>query len=445
MRKSRSYYFHTHIICYIPLRLFICGKPLLLLDMMIDHLFLFCVFFACIQTEAFTLTRLTRSNVILHATEKDIISDHSAEVKSKRRAKSAKWIACCSTKDVTRAIEMYIEEGDQVAELGSQLRESSTAICERVGPNGYAHLVDIERKFPNEKKGIQRTSAMRRLDDEKDFYSDRSTFTEMKNFDLWREALFLKNIGEIRRQYDALVVDVSIVVGNDLELTCISLIKEFLALNESSDNDENRCKVVIVKSGSLHDLARRLFHAQRLFDGHESIDYSFLRGSTAIIGTVGVEEYRRAIPFAVRPNDVCIEVGAHMGVTTNLIHRATLGSDVNEESGCIGIDIGPRIVKAARKKFPDVIFEVGDAWKVGELIRQRHKHFPNNTNDSIYDAVFVDVGGLSGENGLLEAISLISSISNSLEPRCIVIKSLCIRRLASNLVPFYDVWKKKHN
>ena len=67
------------------------------------------------------------------------------------------------------------------------------------------------------------------------------------------------------------------------------------------------------------------------------------------------------------------------------------------------------------------------------------------TNKSIYDAVFVDVGGLSGENGLLEAISLISSISNSLEPRCIVIKSLCIRRLASNLVPFYDEKKKKYN
>ena len=52
-----------------------------------------------------------------------------------------------------------------------------------------------------------------------------------------------------------------------------------------------------------------------------------------------------------------------------------------------------------------------------------------------FDVVFIDVGGLSGSDGLLGALALLNAVQHSLEPRTIVIKSMCVRRLASSLRP----------
>jgi len=377
------------------------------------------------------------------------------------RRDATKWIACSSTTEVTRAIRKYVIEGDAVAELGSQLRESSSALCEAIGPEGEAVLVDVERKFPKneeQKGGRGRTDAMRREGDELDFYTDRATFVETRGFEFWREALFFpgdndKGKGR-QRCYDVLVVDVSTAAGNDLDLTCISLVREFMGLNNcisrQSDDDRHRdCRAVIVKSGALHDLARRLHHAQRIVSGAQSLHerkYHSSSSSSMIVGAVGVKQYRETIPHVVRKGDVCIEVGCHLGTTTTIIDEASRGgSDVND-GGCLGVDVGPNIIKRARAKYPSIAFEVGDGFKTGQLARMKDKHFVgcDTADDSgIYDVVYVDIGGLSGSEGLLEAISLLSSISNSLDPRCIVIKSLCVRRLASCLVPFSEVWRKE--
>ena len=270
-------------------------------------------------------------------------------IKNKRKKKiTAKWVACSSTKEVTRAIEKYVHVGDVVVELGSQLRESSIALCETIGPKGQAVLVEIERKFPNEKKVPKRTSARGRQGDENGFYKDRSTFVETKEFQLWRHALFFND--RQQSQYNALIVDVSTVAGNDLDLTCISLIKEFMALNEGSGENENLCRVVIVKSGSLHDLARRLYHAQRITSGNQSLSQGAGNEKASIIGTVGVEEYRRTIPYVVRTGDICLEVGCHFGTSTTLIHKAATGEDSSSIGGCLGVDIGPHIIKGTNSR-----------------------------------------------------------------------------------------------
>jgi len=372
-----------------------------------------------------------------------------------KKIKPAQWIACASTKDVNKAIDKFIREGDIVAELGSQLRDTSTHICDRIGPDGKALLVDIERKFPNEKKTQKRTLAMRREEDEDEFYTDRVKFVTTKSFEFWRDALFFqgfdngdsddsddsKSNGGERPKYNALVVDVSTVAGNDLDLTCISLVREFLALNQGSGEDDNSCRVVIIKSGSLHTFARKLFHAQRIFTGAETLEDNN-PGETSFIGTVGVDEYRRTIPYAVKEGDAVIEVGSHFGTSTTLLHDAAKGSSPDGVGGCIGVDVGPSIIESAKKKFPHVPFCVGDAWKTAELARMKGTHLSDHPSDT-YDVVYVDVGGLSGSEGLLEAISLLAAIENSLEPRCIVIKSVCIRRLASSLVAYSNLWKKE--
>lgn len=389
-------------------------------------------------TSSLNKSRLT-SNVsltrIYSLQSKDDGEEGAKSKRNKRIPAAAKWIACSSTKEMNRAISEYINEGDVVAELGSQLRESSTLLCEAVGPSGHCVLVDIERKSPNEKKGQDRTNAMRRNGDEIDFYTDRATFIETKDFDFWRHALFNTSQGG----FNALVVDMSNVAGNDLELTCISLVKEFIALNAGSGENDNLCRVVIVKSKALHNLARRLHHAQRIISGAQSIIEE--RG-TAVIAAVGVEQYRQTIPFVVKKGDICCEVGCHLGTSTVLVDEAARCEDASVTTGgCVGLDIGPSIIRSAKKKYPNVFFEVGNGFQTGNIARLTEKHLGKNSSGML-DVIYVDIGGLSGPEGLLESISLLSSLTNGLEPRCIVIKSLCVRRLASCLVPFSDVWRE---
>ena len=91
--------------------------------------------------------------------------------------------------------------------------------------------------------------------------------------------------------------------------------------------------------------------------------------------------------------------------------------------------MGSKIIAQARKKYPEIFFAVGDAWKTASLLRIQQDYFNSISTELShrrkigFDVVYVDVGGLSGSDGLLEATVLVSSIRHALEPRCIVIKS----------------------
>ena len=100
-------------------------------------------------------------------------------------------------------------------------------------------------------------------------------------------------------------------------------------------------------------------------------------------------------------------------------------------------------------KHPHVPFAVANAWNMLQLLKVRNNddfeasyQIPkaNTTSDLGYDLVYADIGGLSGADGLIESLSLLESIGHGLEPRCIVIKSLCMNKLASQLKAFTDVW-----
>ena len=381
----------------------------------------------------------------------DTSSQHTPRTSSKKKNSKARWICCSSSKELVHAIQHIIRPDDTVAELGAQLRDVSTAICERLldgDTTGTATLVDVVRKFPKKQFSAEqtRTRAMRRPGDQNDFYSTIARFVEIERLDGWRRAFLDQGIS-----YSVLVLDVNAIVGNDLEWTSLAIIREFVALFDG-------CTTVLVKSERLNQWATRILHGQRWIDrivdgptSRISISEDDAIGGTAVvcspktIATVGVEQYRQTIERTVQPGDAVLEVGCHLGTTTKLLHEAAADS---EKGGyAIGVDCGPKIVRGARERYRDIFFSVGDAWKTADLLRiQRrfHKEYhASRFNDRIgFDVVYVDVGGLSGSDGLLEALSLVSALMNALEPRCIVIKSLCVRRLSSTLLPYWRIHGK---
>lgn len=488
--------------------------------------------------------------------------DHHEKKKRQQIRGKSKWITCSSSNELAQAISDMVLPDDYVAELGSQLRDVSTTICKSLDKNrgGRATLVDIVRKFPKSiETRVPRTKAMRRPNDKTDFAfleqkncndsensNDVATFHEIDSLSEWRKAFFFSNDSNCfgttsQRNYDVLVLDVSSIVGNDLEWTSLSIIQEFVALNQ------NYCKLVIVKSMTLNSYATNLMHGQE-WNSKISAMRTTISSSTAaeekeeqdedktaskendksryrddkhnrrhshqniipnIIATVGVKEYRSTIPYSVCPGDAVLEVGCHLGTSTKLLHdyctsspslilNTTAAANESKQSKnkdllekkesklkkgyCIGVDVGTKIIKGAQQRHRDVHFAVGNAYHTANLLRIQQNyhdyttakvdndansgHDDDNgyTSDSFnldmrcsgsgggdinkgrkigFDVIYIDVGGLSSGDGLFESLALISSYIYAFEPRSIVIKSLCMKRLSSTLVPY---WKfKKEN
>jgi len=350
---------------------------------------------------------------------------------SRQEQKDYKIITCSSSNELADAISGYVMDTDIVAELGSQLREVSTQICETCKA---AVLVDIIRKFPKTVVGGQKRTHAMRLNNTTPFYPDKATFIEIPSLECWRQAFFegcAQDTG-----YDVLILDVNAIVGNDLEWTSLSLVQQFEFQNQIARKQSTRLNVkpllVLVKSMGLNQWASRLVHARK-WKGQPDV-----ASSTHIVAAVGVHEYRGTIPCTVQTDDAVLEVGCHLGTTTSIIESRAAYS--------IGVDIGPKIIREAQDRHPEVFFRVGNAWKTAGLLRIQQEYFTGarikaeKERKIGFDVVYVDVGGLSGSDGLLEAISLVSSLWHALEPRCIVIKSLCMQRLSSKLIPY---WKSQ--
>eukprot|EP00527_Entomoneis_sp_CCMP2396_P007254 CAMPEP_0198146706 /NCGR_PEP_ID=MMETSP1443-20131203/30970_1 /TAXON_ID=186043 /ORGANISM="Entomoneis sp., Strain CCMP2396" /LENGTH=333 /DNA_ID=CAMNT_0043810759 /DNA_START=222 /DNA_END=1226 /DNA_ORIENTATION=- len=329
------------------------------------------------------------------------------------------------------AVKYFVKPGQTVAELGSQLRGVSISICESLQGDGKAVLLDVPRKPPKNRSSLSRIKDMRLPGNEHDFFPDVATFQQISCLDDWKQGFL-----DSSHVYNVMVLDVNSIVGNDLEITSLSIAKEFSSLFEE-------CGVVLIKSAALNVWAARLIHGQKWIDAKQSE-----KGDTTmpphVIGTVGVQEYRSMIPYTVGKGDAVLEVGCHLGTSTALLHEASDGNG----GYAIGVDVGPKIIEGAKKRYPNTPFSVGDAWKVADLLRiqaglVKHGGISESSRKVGFDVIFVDVGGLSGRDGLLEALMLLICLINGLEPRCIVIKSQCVRRTASSLVPFRLFQKNK--
>ena len=246
------------------------------------------------------------------------------------------------------------------------------------------------------------------------------------------------------------------------------------AKTNSNDDDESGSdgasyhglKYVLVKSLGLNSMASQLTHIVPWLNPNKTNHSRLCR----IVATVGVHDYRRTIPGVLKllqsshlkPQDLqnsehdsdgkespsslstdffALEVGCHSGTTTVLLNEVF--DDV------MGVDVGGKIIKEAQKKHPHVFFRAGDAWKTAGLLRLQREYYlqkeggDGSSNNKIgFDAVYVDLGGLSGADGLLDTIALAKSIQHALEPQCIVVKSLCLQRLASRFSPYWK-WRQK--
>lgn len=213
-------------------------------------------------------------------------------------------IACKSTSEVCKAIDVYVNANDLVLELGAQLSDISLHLCRTIGPAGKAMLVDIKRKdaTSGRSKGRDITpflgTSLERNNNEN--FVDRVEYHELDQFDQWRE--FTKG----SQKYQVLILDVGSMIGGDLYLSALSLAYEFIG------NQEHLPRAIIIKSKVLNNLARRIVHSQRLLDGTVKLpekDELEKFPNPIIIPCVGVNDYRKTIPLLLEEGDEVIEIG----------------------------------------------------------------------------------------------------------------------------------------
>jgi len=345
---------------------------------------------------------------------------------------AVRWVAASSSLEFERAVRCVVGAGDRVLEIGSfgSSTEAAASIAAAVV------LVEVRR---SDSKSV----AARACDAARRRACAGVEVRAVERLGGWRGAI---HDGEA---FDVVVVQDSLM-GMDLVLDAFALLSEmsrrrasYAARRTGSKSGTGKRAAsearAVVKSAKLASVGARLFDARRVARGCGAFETALADGEArrragdadacrehecVFVAGVGVEEYRSVVARCVRAGDAVLEVGCHMGTTTALLEDAVGASGL-----CLGVDIGPKIVKRAQREHPRVAFRVGDAWATAGLRRLCAR--PGG-----WDVIFIDVGGLSGGDGVLEALALLRSCSAALEPRVIVIKSACLRALSASLTPF---------
>ena len=309
----------------------------------------------------------------------------------------AEIIAAPSARELERVAPQLIRADDCVLSAGVAL-DSQAEMLKRLAGAGRVVAVDVPRKASRSRRELFRSDG--------DFRP------------LTRAGDVVSALRPDER-FDCVVVDAAALLGFDLPL-------DTLALCEGLRRRQDTPPTVLVRSSALATLSGRLVAGDdleriarvlRMHDERPSLDETRIyEAQPVIVGARGVREYRSCIDTVVRPGDRVLEVGCHFGTTTAML--------ANAGGYALGVDVGTSIIASAKEQHPTIDFKVGDAWGVGGLARL-----------GPWDAVFVDVGGLSGADGTLDALALARSLGAALEPRAIVMKSKCLRKLAKSLAP----------
>ena len=134
------------------------------------------------------------------------------------------------------------------------------------------------------------------------------------------------------------------------------------------------------------------------------------RFHTPIVVCENCNDYRDLIPRCVEPDDVCLEVGCHVGGTTGLIAAVARST--------VGIDSSGFWLAEAREANPSVRFEQCDCFDIAQI-----KSFGCS-----FTKIFVDI---SGSRDLKTLVPLLESYIVVFKPQAIIVKSLYLKRMLS--------------
>eukprot|EP01026_Neomeris_dumetosa_P046724 TRINITY_DN39870_c0_g1_i1.p3 TRINITY_DN39870_c0_g1~~TRINITY_DN39870_c0_g1_i1.p3 ORF type:complete len:155 (-),score=8.27 TRINITY_DN39870_c0_g1_i1:260-724(-) len=132
-----------------------------------------------------------------------------------------------------------------------------------------------------------------------------------------------------------------------------------------------------------------------------------LRGPPIIV-CEHVDDYRKAITQYVEQEDIIIELGCALGVTTELIARHC--------HYVLGVDKSEFQYLQAKQRFPDIDFLNIDAFDVSTILAL----------DKRFNKVFIDVSGSRDVSVLLD---LMDSYEKVLQPDLFVVKSYKLKKL----------------
>ena len=278
-------------------------------------------------------------------------------------------IAAPSAKELERVAPQLIRDGDSVLSAGVAL-ESQAEMLKRLA--GRVVSVDVPRKASRSRGELFRSDDVRPLTRAGDVVSA-----------LRPDECF-----------DCVVVDAAALLGFDLPLDTLALCEGLRRRQETPPTILVRSSALATLSGRLcaGDDLERIARILRMHDERPTLDNTRIyETQPVIVGARGVREYRNCIETVVRPGDRVLELGCHFGTTTAML--------ANAASYAMGVDVGTSIIASAKEQHPTIDFMVGDAWGVSGLARL-----------GPWDAVFVDVGGLSGADGTLDALAIARSL-----------------------------------
>ncbi len=135
---------------------------------------------------------------------------------------------------------------------------------------------------------------------------------------------------------------------------------------------------------------------------------------TLYIATRGVEEYRQTIERYIKPNDKVLEIGCEWGTTSTLIFQKC--------KNLIAADISEECLQKAKQLYPEINFQVLDAFNIKSAMRLSDK----------FTKIYIDMSGLSGYRSLLDVIALLNQYAAIFEPEVIILKSGSLKQFAKN-------------
>ena len=214
----------------------------------------------------------------------------------------------------------------------------------------------------------------------------------------------------------------SIVLGHDLLYEVLALLRVVERLFDP--------RVLLVKSKAMVSLQQSLSPSP----GRPQCAVSAAaRGSDKVqlVAANGVNDYRDAAlglleRFGSLEAARVLEIGSFEGAS--IAAFAAKGA-----TACLGVDVSAAIIQRGKKRYPGLRLDVADAWDGVSLSEAIERS--SGWGSAGPELICVDVGGLSGASGALDALALLKQLCTLFPSslRAIVIKSSCLRALAHSL------------